>query len=277
MLDTAGPGDLPSVFALHELQISSGTSAIIFLGLVISIFSLALVFWVTRFIVLRSFFRLFNNRFGPLKLCKALLCDRHVIYEEADLANFVIINAVMSIWAQTVPFVAFIGIFEEEFTFEYNREIPGDETVIGIVRIRICILYRQSNISPMFSAGCKYSRNKSCFSGWSKCAIISVRSIFDLIFWNFAKLLEVSSCAIKVLFFFVSGPLPPFCPVTGHFFHAESVSHIDFTRRSTFLHGNVSWGFFPRSRLDAESQLGKWFGVLWFPGLRSKQKFELIG
>jgi hypothetical protein len=125
MLDTAGTSDLPCLFTLFELQISSGTSAIFLLGLVISIFPLALVFWITRFFsILRSFLFLFNNRFEPLKLFETSPCDRYVIYEEAHLANFVIINTVMSIRAQTISVVTFVSIFGEEFPFVYNREIP---------------------------------------------------------------------------------------------------------------------------------------------------------
>ena len=278
MLDTAGTGDLPCLFTLFELQISSGTSAIFLLGLVISIFPLALVFWITRFFsILRSFLFLFNNRFGPLELFETSPCDRYVIYEEAHLANFVIINTVMSIRAQTISVVTFVSIFGEEFPFVYNREIPWDEAILGVVRIRVCIIYCQSNISPMFSTGCKNSGNKSCFSGWSKCAIISIRGILDLIFCDFSKILEASSCAFKVLLFFVSVPLPPFCPVIRHLLHAEGVSHIDFARWCTLLHRYVSWDLIPRTRLDTESQLGKLSSVLCFPGLCSKQKFELIG
>jgi len=99
MFHTASPSKLPSLLTLLELQIPSGTSTILPLGLVISIFFLALVVLVTGFVVFGGFLVLFlfNHRFWPLKLFKALLRDRHIVYEEAYFANFVIINAVMGV------------------------------------------------------------------------------------------------------------------------------------------------------------------------------------
>ena len=93
VLNTASTSDLPRVFTFRKLQIPSGASAIFLIDarLVISIFLLVLVFG------LRLFWLLNHWRCGPFELFQTLLGDWQIVDEEANLAEFVIVYAVVGV------------------------------------------------------------------------------------------------------------------------------------------------------------------------------------